>query len=131
MSIKCNNTECRHHFEGGCWLDGPLELTVIGESGTLLCLTFEYNGKELRGWTTAMIDDVVRRYEMEYSVMLSDDYEGPTKSRPFWTYGLEDGGYLQVIPISSMLVALDQYLDEQPVREVVFGRFEGFKNVIE
>lgn len=131
MSIKCNNTECKYHSGGGCWPDGPLGLTVIRESGILLCQNFEYNGEELYGWSTSAIDDVVRRYEekMEYNVVLSDDYEGPTRSRPFWTYGLEDGGYLQVIPITGMLVALDQYSEDQLVRSVVYGKFEGFREV--
>lgn len=133
MSIKCNNTECKHHSEGGCWLDEQLVLTVIGELGTLLCQNFEYNGEELYGWNTSAIDDVVRRYEekMEYNVVLSDDYEGPTKSRPFWTYGLEDGGYLQVIPITGSSVALDQYSEDEPVRSVVYRKFEGFRTIFE
>lgn len=134
MSIKCNNTECKHHSEGGCWPDGQLELTVIGELGTLLCQNFEYNGEELYGWDTSIVDDVVRLYEgnkTSYDVVLSDDYEEPTKSRPFWTYGLEDGGYLRVIPTTYSSVRLDQYLDDQLVRSVVYRDFEGFLNIFE
>lgn len=131
MSIKCNNTECKHQSEGGCWPDGQLELTVIGELGTLLCQNFEYNGKELYGWDTSIVDDLVRAYETRYAVTVSDDCEEPTLCRPFWTYGLEDGGYLQVIPSTDNTARLEQHLDEQLVRSVVYRDFEGFLNIFE
>ena len=129
MSVKCSNTECKHQFSGKCCHDGEIDLTVVSDMGELLCQDFEYNGEELYGWDTSIVDDVVRRYEEYKMCVVSDEYDEPTKSRPFWAYGLEDGGYLQVIPTTDISVRLEQYLDEQIVCRVVYRDFVGFRDI--
>lgn len=143
--VSCSWVLCQHNSSsqrgglGACKFDGEIRLDFVNtDREAMRCNQYRMDSnkadkfrleEELKGWTTSIVDDLVRAYETRYAVTVSDECEEPTLCRPFWTYGLEDGGYLQVIPSTDSTARLEQYLDEQLVRKVVYRDFDGWAHI--
>ena len=150
--IKCNAITCEFNSSNTpgtqgicqCWGEVTMETCVTSEldehNGALRCMQFkedaelvrtiekDYLEKQLYGWDTAMVDQVVRRYRDAYDADVGEECEEPTIEYLTWRYGLEDAGYLMVYPVTDAKVRVEHIgydganivSDFYVVRKVIF-----------